>query len=40
MNVLFKKKDVSEYPWFRSRDVQGSEREDIPVNRKYLLPSK
>jgi len=40
MDVLFKRKDVSGYPWFGSRDVQGSEREDIPVNSKYPLPSK
>jgi len=41
MNVLFKRKDVSGYPWFESRDVQGSEGEDIPpVNSKYPLPSK
>jgi len=40
MDVLFKRKDVSGYPWFGSRDVQGSEGEDIPVNSKYPLPSK
>jgi len=40
MDVLFKRKDVSGYPWFGSRDVQGSEGEDIPVNSKYHLPSK
>jgi len=40
MDVLFKRKDVSGYPWFGSRDVQGSEGEDIHVNNKYLLPSK
>jgi len=28
-DVLFKRKDVSEYPWFGSRDVQGRERVDI-----------
>jgi len=40
MNVLFKRKDVSGYPWFESRDVQESERKDILVNSKYSLPSK
>jgi len=40
MDVLFKRKDMSGYPWFGSRDVQGSEGEDIPVNSKYPLPSK
>jgi len=40
MDVLFKRKDVSGYPWFGSRDVQGSEGKDIPVKSKYLLPSK
>jgi len=40
MNVLFKRKNVSGYPWFGLRDVQGSEGEDIPVNSKYSLPSK
>ncbi|XP_068484772.1 receptor-like protein kinase FERONIA [Phaseolus vulgaris] len=32
MDVLFKRKDVNEYSWFGSRDVQGSGGEDIPVN--------
>jgi len=40
MDVLFKRKDVSGYPWFGSRDVQESEGEDIPVDSKYPLPSK
>jgi len=40
INVLFKRKDVSGYPWFGSRDVQGSEGEDILVNSKYPLPPK
>jgi len=39
MDVLLKRKDVSRYPWFGSRDVQGSEGEDIPVNSKYPLSS-
>jgi len=40
MDVLFKRKDVSGYSWFESRNVQGSEGEDIHVNSKYPLPSK
>jgi len=40
MDVLFKRKDVSEYPWFGLRDVYGSERKDIHVNSKYHLSSK
>jgi len=40
MDVMFKRKDVSRYLWFGSRDVQGSEGEDIPGNSKYPLPSR
>jgi len=40
IDVLFKRKDVSGYLWFGSRDVQESEGEDIPVNSKYPLLSK
>jgi len=38
MDVLFKRKDVSGYPWFGSRDVQESEGEDI-VNQRDISPS-
>jgi len=40
IDVLFTRKEVREYHWFESKVLQGRGREDIPVNSKYLLPSK
>jgi len=40
MDVLFTGKEVRGYQLFGSRVVWGSEGEDIPMNSKYLLPSK
>jgi len=40
MDVRFTDKEVRRYQLFESKILWRREREDIPMNNKYLLPSK